>query len=90
METKADGMKQDGQSLLMQKCFHGSAGYASVIDAFMEGKGYYASLFQRLDLETNRSGNEHRKGGFMLELLPIFHLKEGPYYLLLSTGAIHS
>lgn len=77
METKADGIKKDGQDVLMGKVFHGSAGYASVIDAFMDGKGFYASLFQKLDLETNRTGNEHRTNGSMLELLPIFHLCEG-------------
>ena len=77
MESKADGIKKDGQDVLMQKVFYGSSGYASVIDAFMAGKGFYASMFQVMNLETNRSGNDKRTGGLMLELLPLFHLSEG-------------
>lgn len=79
MTSKADGIKKDGQDILMQKVFHGSSGYASVIDAFIASKGFYASLFQVMDLETNRTGNEHRPSGVMLELLPIFHLSKGTY-----------
>ena len=74
MSTKSDGLKKDAQVLVLEKVFHGSAGYSSALDAMLEGKGFYASLFQKLDLEINRAGNDSRKEGFMLELLPIFHL----------------
>ena len=76
MSTKADGLKKEAQALVLEKVFHGSAGYSSVLDSLMEGKGYYASLFQKHDLEINRQGNEHRAAGVMLELLPIFHLND--------------
>lgn len=77
MSTKSDGLKSEAQANLLQKIFHGSAGYSSVLDALLQGKGYYAALYRKLELESNRPFNEERKDGMMLELLPIFHLNDG-------------
>ena len=77
METKADGAKTDKQCVIMEKVFHGSEQYYSVLDAMCEAKGIYSALFDRHELEVNREGNEHRKGGVMLELKPIFHNNAG-------------
>lgn len=81
MESKADGEKTDGQMAVMEKVYHGSNGFASVLDAMMEAKGFYGHLFQKIPLEVNRQGNEHRTNGSMLELLPIFHLQEGEVFI---------
>ena len=70
-------MKEAGQLLMMEKVFHGSSGYGSVIDAMMELKGFYKHLFIRRELEVNRQGNEFRTSGFMEELNPIIHCQEG-------------
>lgn len=73
------GKKKDKQALTMEKIFHGSAGYASVLKHMIEGKGIYASMFEKSDLDINREGNELRKNGANLELKPIFHLNESTY-----------
>ena len=86
MSSKADGIKSEGQMVLMEKVFHGSSGFSSVIDAMMEGKGFYGHLFQKVALEINRQGNEHRTNGFMLELLPMFHLHEGARFMVHDKG----
>ena len=86
MTTKGDGLESGGQEELARKVFHGSAGYASVLDAMMAGKGFYAPLFQRHELEVNRQNNEFRTDGFMMELLPMFHLNEGARYMLHDPG----
>ena len=66
-------MKESGQLLMMEKVFHGSVGFGSVLDAFFETKGFYKHLFVKRDLELNRQGNELRTQGYMLELDPMVH-----------------
>ena len=68
-----DGEKQAGQELLMEKVLHGSEGYASNLDLFLEGKGVFEMAFVRHSLENNREGNELRKNGSMLELRELLH-----------------
>lgn len=77
MSTKADGMKTEGQIELMYKVYHGSAGYASTVSTMMDGKAFYAAVFDKLILEVNRQGNEERKNGVMLEIKQIYHSDEG-------------
>jgi hypothetical protein len=80
MKDKAGGLTKDGasgQQALMEKAFHGSAGYASVLTNFLEGKGDAASMFKRVPIENNREGNEERTGSHMLQLLDIFSCDEG-------------
>ena len=86
MSSKADGEKTEGQNAIMEKLFHGSEGFASVLDAMLEGKGFYGNLFQRHELDINRQGNKYRTGGFMLELLPLFHLHEGKRFMVHDKG----
>ena len=87
MSTKADGEKSEGQCDLMEKVYHGSAGYASSVDALLQGKGFYESLFFKHDLEVNHQGNEDRKNGVMLEIRPIYHNDEGQYSILIYSGS---
>ena len=68
--------KRDKQSVMMEKIYHGSAGYSSVLDHMMEGKGIYACMFDRTELDMTRENNELRKEGHNLELKSIFHLQE--------------
>ena len=35
--TRGKGKKRDKQTIVMEKIFHGSAGYSSVLDHMMEG-----------------------------------------------------
>lgn len=77
---KAGGETKSGQHLLQEKVFHGSSGYASVLETLLEGKGAYASMFDCLPIQNNREGNEHRTSGFMLELKDIFTCDEGEQY----------
>ena len=74
MSGKSDGEGTEGQYHLCEKVFHGSDGYSSVLDTFLDGTGLYANVFNRTPIENNREGNEQRsldKDGmaFMLELL---------------------
>lgn len=64
---------------IIEKILQGTDGYASVADAMIDQKGFYAHLFVKHPLEVNRQGNEHRTGGFMLELKPLLHLQPGTF-----------
>ncbi|CAB9505600.1 expressed unknown protein [Seminavis robusta] len=77
MKDRAGGANSVQQEVFMQKVFHGSAGYASVLDKLTTGKGAYASLFDRVALENNRQGNEERSSGYMLVLKDIASCDEG-------------
>ena len=69
----------------MEKIFHGSAGYSSVLDHMIEGKGIYASMFDKSDLDMNRENNDLRKVGYNLELKSLFHLNESKLRWLTMT-----
>ena len=75
--TQKGSMKSESQMRMLEKIFQGSDGFASVIDAMIEQKGFYSSMFNKLPLEVNRQGNEHRTDGFMYELKPVLHCQEG-------------
>ena len=78
MTEKAGGESAAGQQLLQEKVFHGSAGYASSLTQFLEGKGDAAYMYNRIPIENNREGNAQRTGsGYMLQLLDIFSCDEG-------------
>ncbi|CAB9496563.1 unknown protein [Seminavis robusta] len=79
MADKADGKDLDGQKELMGKCFHGSAGYGSCLTNLIEGKGDYASLYDRMAIENNREGNELRKDGYSLILRDLVSCDEGKF-----------
>ena len=87
MTSKGDGLETAGQEELARKVFHGTEGYASILDAMMAGKGWYAPLFQRQELEVNRQNNEYRTDGFVMELLPMLHLNEELRYVLHDHGS---
>jgi hypothetical protein len=75
MSDKASGATVDGQKEFQEKLFHGSAGYASVLTKYMEGKGDAACMFNKLPIENNREGNEERAVGsssYMLQMKDIF------------------
>ncbi|CAB9518732.1 unknown protein [Seminavis robusta] len=86
MTDKGSGEVTSGQQELQQKVFHGSAGYASALDTFIEGKGYYASLFDRTPIENNREGNQERQSGYMLELKDIASCNEAVKYVVYERG----
>ncbi|CAB9527233.1 hypothetical protein (Partial), partial [Seminavis robusta] len=86
MADKADGKDLDGQKDLMGKCFHGSAGYGSCLTNLIEGKGDYASLFDRMAIENNREGNELRKDGHSLILRDLVSCDESTTFCVLSRG----
>jgi hypothetical protein len=77
MKDKAGGEGAAAQQSMMEKVFHGSAGYASVLTNFLEGKGDAANMFRKVPLENNREGNDKRSTNYMLELLDIFSCDEG-------------
>ena len=78
MANKADGEKSDKQALLVGKCFHGTESHASVLKLFMEGRGLYENIYEKVEIEPNRAGNDDRgKEGVMLMLLDIIHCDPG-------------
>ncbi len=77
MTGKASGETTQGQQLLQEQDFHGSSNYASALTNIMEGKGYAACMFNRLPIDNNREGNEHRTESHMLQLLDMFTCDEG-------------
>jgi hypothetical protein len=77
MTDRASGEQVSVQQTLHEKVFHGSAGYASILTNFMEGKGDAASMFSRIPIENNREGNDERRAGYMLQLKDIFSCDEG-------------
>jgi hypothetical protein len=77
MVDKAQGETAAAQQTLIEKVFHGSAGYASVLTNILEGKGDFAFMFNRIPIENNREGNESRSGSHMLQLLDIFSCDQG-------------
>jgi hypothetical protein len=85
MGEKSEGETTDGQHVLIEKVFHGSEGYASVLDMFMKVSGVYESAFLELPLENNREGNEHRNGK-MHELKSILHCELGSRFILHEGG----
>ncbi|CAB9529025.1 hypothetical protein (Partial), partial [Seminavis robusta] len=86
MADKADGKDLDGQKELMGKCFHGSAGYGSCLTNLIEGKGDYASLYDRMAIENNREGNELRKDGYSLILRDLVSCDEATTFCVHSRG----
>lgn len=84
MECGAAGMKEKAQDELAYKVFHGSKGYASVLDMFLEGKGPYASMFETVDLVNNQSSNENRSQPYALELKQLFHCNNGTLTVLFT------
>jgi hypothetical protein len=89
MGEKSDGETTEGQNTLCEKVFHGSEGYSSVLDQFMDGKGVYEATFNALPLENNRAGNEMRSTGSMLELKSILHCELGARYVVFQDGFTH-
>lgn len=79
---EADGATTNRQNIVMEKAFHGSEGYASVLDEMMDGKGSFSSMFQRLELVNNREGNDKRMDGHMLELKELFHRRTGERFIV--------
>jgi hypothetical protein len=79
---KSDGANTATQLELMEKAFHGSPGYASVLDEVLLGKGDYAELYIKHELENNREGNELRTEGNMLELKETFHRVTGKRFIV--------
>ena len=79
---KFHGATTTSQIDLMEKAFHGSAGYASVLDEVLEGKGDYNSLFNELGMENNREGNSLRTNGKMLELKELFHRRTSERFIV--------
>ena len=77
MADKAGGESAAGQQMIQEKVFHGSAGYASVLTNFVEGKGDGANMYSRIPIENNREGNGERSGSHMLRLLDTFSCDEG-------------
>jgi hypothetical protein len=77
MKDKASGEKAAGQQALQEKMFHGLAGYAAVVDQFLEGKGDAATLYNRIPIENNHEGNDNQKGSHMLQLLDTLSCEEG-------------
>lgn len=82
MKDKADGDKKASLADTMQKVYHGSAGYASVLDLFINAKEPYASFFNIIDIENNREGNETRVHGVMYELNELFHCDTSTRYVI--------
>lgn len=74
---RGNGENSAGQEALLEKVFHGSEGYESLLKSFIEGSGVYVSCFNKVPIENNREGNEGRPEAFMLELKQIFHCEEG-------------
>jgi hypothetical protein len=79
MTDRAGGESAAGQQVLHEKVYHGSAGYASALTAFIEGKGDAACMFDMIPIENNREGNAGRTGSHMLQLLDIFSCDEGKF-----------
>ena len=83
---KGDGLDLDNQKETLENCFHGSVGYSSTLDAFMEGKGWYAPMWIKHPLEINRENNQLRTNGEMWELDPKFHLHQDLRFVLHDPG----
>jgi hypothetical protein len=79
MTDRASGESVAGQQTLQEKVFHGSTGYASLLDSCLSGKGPTESLYDHVPLQNNREGNDDssRREGFMLQLKDIVTLEEG-------------
>ena len=77
MRGRSEGATTEGQHAICEKVFHGSGGYASVLQLFLDGKGQYASMFDRVDIENGLEGNELRDGQSMLVLKPLFSCMPG-------------
>lgn len=75
--TQKGSLKTDNQLIAIEKIFSGSDGFASVVDAMIDQKGFYAHMFDKIPLEVNRQGNEYRTHGVMYELKPMLHLQSG-------------
>ena len=66
----------------MEKAFHGSPEYRSILDEVLNGKGDYNGLYIEHNLENNHEGNEHRKTSKMLELVEIYHHCSGERFIV--------
>ena len=83
-QTKSS--KKSKQAVVMDKVYHGSDGFSSIVDKMINGHGIFAAMFEKMDLENNREGNEYRKQGYMLELKPLFSLNSGARYAVHDPG----
>jgi len=79
MGKEGEGMKGKEQDRHIERTFHGSHGYASIIDKFLDAKHPYDECFNKLPLENNREGNDQRKDGFMYELKELLHCDPSEY-----------
>ena len=79
---KSDGANSTSQMELMEKAFHGSPGYGSILDEVMLGKGEYGELYTKHELENNREGNDLRTEGNMAELKEILHRHPGKRFIV--------
>jgi hypothetical protein len=85
MGEKSEGETTGGQHVLIEKVFHGSEGYASVLDMFMKVSGVYEFAFIELPLENNQERNEHRNGKIH-EVKSILRCELGSHFILHEGG----
>jgi hypothetical protein len=86
MQDKGKGEESRSQKIIMQKVFHGSGGYSSILDALLAGKGAHAHMYITSELENNREGNEQRRNGLTLELKEVFHCDTGCRFIVHESG----
>ncbi|CAB9523594.1 unknown protein [Seminavis robusta] len=70
-------MKDSSQEDMMYSCYHGDTTRMSHVQALTKGEEPFTEMFYKLELETNREGNEERaqaRVNYMLELKGTFHL----------------
>ncbi|CAB9517845.1 unknown protein [Seminavis robusta] len=70
-------MKDSSQEDMMYACYHGDTTRMSHVEGLTKGEEPFTEMFYKLELETNREGNEERaqaKVNYMLELKGTFHL----------------
>jgi hypothetical protein len=79
---KAEGATTTVQIELMEKTFHGSPGYALVLDELLYRKGDFQHLYMVLPLENNCEGNKLHRQGQMLELKEIYHRRLGERFIV--------
>lgn len=84
---KSEGATIGNQEIFMEKVYHGSEGYASVLTEMLDGKGSFVPLFNKMDIESNREGNNLRtRAACMLELKEIFHRQPNSRYMVHENG----
>jgi hypothetical protein len=82
MRGKAGGAKVSQQHDLLEKVFHGTEIYTSLLDWLMNGQHLYDSCFYHHEIQNNCKGNDLCTNGDILKLIDTFNCCIGSNFMV--------